>query len=170
MASSNGARYNFPLMLVLLFYLDFPNQSEAQLLEQRWPIRITVTTCLYVVIFSWVCDLSKSQLLGPYGQSEAQLLGPLRSMSLAFTLNLPSCHICLNAILSYSLFKAFHTQTYPHSFATGEGAHFKLPAHATLHDLVRPTSVYGVPVPSTTMTTMMMMCFSLFPYDHYVVK
>ena len=71
-----------------------------------------------LLLFSWAWDQSKSHLLGPSGQSEAQLLGlgpsgqseaqllgPLRPMSLAFTLNLPSCHIFLNAILSYSLFK-----------------------------------------------------------------
>ena len=72
-----------------------------------------------LLLFSWAWDQSKSQLLGPSGQSEAQLLGlgpsgqseaqllgPLRPMSLAFTLNLQLCHIFLNYILSYLGYKA----------------------------------------------------------------
>ena len=32
LASTNGARYNFPSMLVLLFSWDFANQSESRVL------------------------------------------------------------------------------------------------------------------------------------------
>ena len=55
-------------MLMLLFYFDFTNQSEAQMLGKGWQIRIIVTTCLYVVIFLgvWTIKISAAGILWPY--------------------------------------------------------------------------------------------------------
>ena len=73
--------------------------------------------------FTWTSTANqKLSFWGSSGQSEAQLLGttaagaalanqklsfwvPLGQLSLAFTLNLPSCNFFLNSFLSYSLFK-----------------------------------------------------------------